>query len=243
MSAVSKSVIPCSSAASITATVCVVVDPHPEVVRAEPDDRHLGPALLRARACACPRRYPRRRPRAPMPLQCENHGREAVAESGTKPSMGSDPQTMLDVRAQRPRPPSRYASRRQRSRMDDRQRLRRARQGDVELAQAGVAALFLDQRGLDDDDVVELEALRLARRQHRQGDLVERLAGRRRVGERARRDHGEQAVELRRLADRDAEQLVLGAPRRAAAGRRPAGTRADAPPRARSGRAAAARSP
>src|SRR6478609_6645281 len=52
------------------------------------------------------------------------------------------------------------------SRMNDGQRLRRAGQGDVELSQAGVAAFLDDRCRLDDDDVVELQALRLARGEH-----------------------------------------------------------------------------
>ena len=61
MSAVSKSVTPASSAASITASVCVVVEATAEVVRAEADDRDFRaavaeearthvPTLLEARA-------------------------------------------------------------------------------------------------------------------------------------------------------------------------------------------------
>ncbi len=64
---------------------------------------------------------------------------------------------------------------RQRARVHDDERLRRPRQRDVELAQA--LLVRRDQRRLDDDDVVELEALRLARRQQR--DPVPEVAARR----------------------------------------------------------------
>src|SRR4029079_4173268 len=50
---------------------------------------------------------------------------------------------------------------RQRARVDDDERPGRPGEGDVELAKTGFAAR--DQARLDDDDVVELEALRAAR--------------------------------------------------------------------------------
>src|SRR5437763_16241317 len=74
---------------------------------------------------------------------------------------------------------------RQRAGVDDDERLRRPRQRDVDLAQAALAALLGDQGRLDDDDVVELEALRLTRRQDRDGRLVEEVAAR--LGQRPRR--------------------------------------------------------
>ena len=96
--------------------------------------------------------------------------------------------------------------------VDDDERLRRPRQRDVELAEPGVAALLDDQRRLDDDDVVELEALRLAAASARAPTSRRTSRRLRRVGERARPDHGEQPVELGRLAQRGREQLVLGDP-------------------------------
>ena len=54
---------------------------------------------------------------------------------------------------------------RKRARVEDDERLRRPRERDVEVAQALLA--LRDQRRLDDDHVVELETLRLARRQER----------------------------------------------------------------------------
>ena len=65
-----------------------------------------------------------------------------------------------------------------RPRVHDDERLRRPRERDVELAQPLLAVLG-DRGGLDDDDVVELEPLRLARRQDRHGHLVVRVAARR----------------------------------------------------------------
>src|SRR5437660_11375331 len=62
-----------------------------------------------------------------------------------------------------------------RSRMDDDERLRRSGKCHVQLPQSCVASLLDDQRRLDDDDVVELEALRLPRRQHGDGHLIEGL--------------------------------------------------------------------
>ena len=56
--------------------------------------------------------------------------------------------------------------------MDDDERLRRARERDVELAQA-LLSVLRDRRRLDHHDVVELESLRLARGQHRDRELVE----------------------------------------------------------------------
>src|ERR1700759_5645519 len=61
------------------------------------------------------------------------------------------------------------------ARKHDNQRPGRPRERDVELAPARVPALLGDQRRLDDDDAVELEALRLPRRQDRDGQLVERV--------------------------------------------------------------------
>src|SRR5664279_6523510 len=76
------------------------------------------------------------------------------------------------------------------------ERLRRPGQRDVELAQPLLAVLG-DRGGLDDDDMIELEAFRLARRQDRHEYLVVRVAARRGSHERARRDHGDQPLELR----------------------------------------------
>ena len=54
-----------------------------------------------------------------------------------------------------------------RARVHDDERLSRARQRDVQLAQAAVAALLRDRGRLDNDDMVEFQAFRFARRQHR----------------------------------------------------------------------------
>src|SRR5260221_174671 len=59
------------------------------------------------------------------------------------------------------------------------QRLRRPRQRNVELAEPGAASFLDEQRRLDDDDVIELETLRLPWRQHGDRHLVECLYGRR----------------------------------------------------------------
>ena len=77
--------------------------------------------------------------------------------------------------------------------MDDRQRLRRAGQGDVELAQARGAAFFLDQGRLDDDDVLKLEALRLARGQPRGGEPSATARPRRRPPEEPPRGRAQEA--------------------------------------------------
>ena len=95
----------------------------------------------------------------------------------------------------------------QRPRVHDDERLRRARQRDIELAQT--LLVRRDQRRLDDDDVVELEALRLARREHRDAvpEVARRCVGDELVGG----DHREQAfegAEPRRLAVRLGEQVV-----------------------------------
>src|SRR5436190_2612938 len=91
--------------------------------------------------------------------------------------------------------------------MEDSERLRRTRQRDVELAQPGVSALVDDQRRLDDDDVVELESLRLPGRQHRNGALVERLAVRA-AREGTRSDHGDETVLLGGFQQRRVEELA-----------------------------------
>ena len=79
--------------------------------------------------------------------------------------------------------------------MDDDEGLRRSRQRDIELAQTAVAVIR-NGRWLDDHDVIELETLRLPRRQHRDGDLIEELALRQGARKRARHDHREQSVQL-----------------------------------------------
>jgi len=81
--------------------------------------------------------------------------------------------------------------------MHHHQRLRRPRERDVEAAEALV--LLGDRGRLDDDHVVELEALRAARRQQR-NPVVERGRGREPVGrlhQIARGDHREQPLLLR----------------------------------------------
>ena len=206
----------------------VVVDPHPEVVRPEPDDRHLGPALAQL-ARAHPATLP-----AERPSHASVRNAKAVAESG-RSRFGECPRDAARQLGERGR---------EGSRMDDRQRLRRTGQGDVELAQAR------SRRPLP-----RSARARRRRRGRTRGPSTRAASApagtissnasavRRRVGERARRDHGEQAVELRAPRGSRRRAARPRRPRRAAAGRRPAGTRAAARSRARSGRAAAARTP
>src|ERR1041385_823075 len=62
-------------------------------------------------------------------------------------------------------------------RVDEHERSGRPRERDVELAQALPLRSLLDDLGrLDDDHVVELHALGLARRQHRDPRVVEKRA-------------------------------------------------------------------
>ena len=129
----------------------------------------------------------------------------------------------------------------QRPRVDDDERLRRPRQRDVELAQARSPSSAI---AAGSTTTTWSNSRPFAWRGVRIGNARRTSSGRR--DERARRDHRDQPVEVLerdRLAQRRLEQLVLGHLRRAAAASPPCGTRAAARPRARSRRAAAARSP
>ena len=94
---------------------------------------------------------------------------------------------ILRATACSPLPPERL---RQLARVDDHERLRRPGQRDVELAQS--LLVRCDQRRLDDHDVVELEALRLAWSEQR--DSVPEIARRRLRDELLGSDHGQQAA-------------------------------------------------
>ena len=93
--------------------------------------------------------------------------------------------------------------------MHDGERLGRAGDRDVEQAQAGAIGGH-ELRGLDDDDVVELEALGLGRLEHRDRGVERfaRVARRADVGEagddlgvqRGRRDHRERSGAVERGA-------------------------------------------
>src|ERR1700733_11320719 len=113
MFAVSKRVMPSSSAASITARVCSRSQRRPKLFVPSPTSVTSGPPS------------PSCRVRMLLTLSADD---ESV-----------------------------------RPRVDDDERLRRPGQRDVQLAQPLLAVLG-DRGGLDDDDVVELEPLRLARR-------------------------------------------------------------------------------
>ena len=80
--------------------------------------------------------------------------------------------------------------------LDDDERRRRPGERDVELAQALSADRLLDdQRGLDDDHVVELHALRLPRREDGDARVVEERGSLARIAaERGGGDHRQQAL-------------------------------------------------
>src|SRR4051812_23855331 len=182
MSAVSKSVIPCSIAASTTDFAWSKSIRGPKLFVPRPTTDTSGPprpsSLVRMLSDATGGRVRTaamggnpRRPEADTSVRVKTAFMQADSASqnffevGTF-TFGGYPPFCLSLRMERCR---------KLSRMDDGQRLRRAGQGDVELSQAGVSA-FLDDGGrLDDHDVVELEALRLARGQDGDRRLVECL--------------------------------------------------------------------
>src|SRR5579862_3508571 len=90
-------------------------------------------------------------------------------------------------------------------RVHDDQRLRGTRERHIQLTEPAPGSLLDDERRLDDDDVVELEALRLRRRED--VGVLQHL----RLDERAGADDREEAVlERGRLARCDFEALLLG---------------------------------
>src|SRR5438067_829510 len=148
MSAVSMSVTPSSSAASMTARDCSRSHRPPKLFVPRPTTETSGPPSPSIRVRTS-RRYPL--------------GSVARADAA---AFASPTRRAAELRKRV----------RKRARVDDGERSRGTRQRNVELAQSGVSPLLHDQRRLDHDDVIELEALRLTGCEDWSGALVECLA-------------------------------------------------------------------